>query len=336
MTAVIVQCRLASLRLREKALLPLGIDGLPLVLWTLKAMKKVKADAYWLACDTASYATLAPLAEKNGWNCFGGSETDVLKRFCDVIKKSGADTVVRATADNPFLFYEAARFSLDEFLKRNCDYFTLTGLPHGSGIEVLSARALLDAHASSSDPFEREHVGPALYNHKDRYRCIMEPSSSAWNYPALRTTVDTPADYRRALRIYRFLYTREGLPDGPFCASDILRALHAEQVREPVLAVPPLNEQRGRDYVHRFVGEMPETQNPAVYTDVYVGENPPADIQKLIDGTEVYKKLCGAILRELPESGEYASVLTCRSRLEQDDALKISAIAPLVFTDTDF
>ena len=68
MTAVIVQCRLSSTRLPSKALLPLGSRAEPLVVWTLRAMKKVRTDSYWLACDEASFSALSPLAEQNGWN----------------------------------------------------------------------------------------------------------------------------------------------------------------------------------------------------------------------------------------------------------------------------
>ena len=56
-------------------------------------------------------------------------------------------TVIRATADNPFLFYEAAEESAALFeeknLKGHCDYLTYSGLPHGSGVEVFSADSLL-------------------------------------------------------------------------------------------------------------------------------------------------------------------------------------------------
>ena len=90
-------------------------------------MKKVQADQYWLACDYASYERLNPLAQKEGWNCFAGPENDVLERFCLLVQKVKADIIVRATADNPFLFFEAAQASLDEFKKRACDYFTYSG-----------------------------------------------------------------------------------------------------------------------------------------------------------------------------------------------------------------
>ncbi|HOE09216.1 MAG TPA: acylneuraminate cytidylyltransferase, partial [Treponemataceae bacterium] len=112
MTLVIIQCRLGSTRLPSKALLPLGSQTC--IEWTLSAMKKVQCDEYYLATDQASYSQLFPLAEKNGWKCFAGSENDVLDRFCSLIRlieqKHGQKVtwIVRATGDNPFLFYDAA------------------------------------------------------------------------------------------------------------------------------------------------------------------------------------------------------------------------------------
>ena len=251
MTAVIVQCRLCSSRLPSKALLPLGSCAEPLVVWTLRAMKKVRADSYWLACDEASFSALNPLAEQNGWNCFAGPAEDVLKRFCLAAQKAKADIIVRATADNPFLFYEAAQASVEEFVRQNCDYFTYTGLPHGSGVEVISAQALFRADSQTpalggddaDAAFEREHVGPALYKHPERFRCLMQSAPSEWNHPCLRTTVDTAADYRNACRLCRLLERVAAENPAaairpPYGSRDIVNALQTEAMCRRVLLVP--------------------------------------------------------------------------------------------------
>ena len=103
--AVIVQCRISSKRLPEKALKTLG--GRTVLEWTLLSMNKVKADKYFVATDENSYETLKPIVEKCGWEIFVGPLDDVLKRYCLLIEKIKCKYVLRATADNPFLFYEA-------------------------------------------------------------------------------------------------------------------------------------------------------------------------------------------------------------------------------------
>jgi spore coat polysaccharide biosynthesis protein SpsF (cytidylyltransferase family) len=132
MTVVVVQSRLGSTRLPQKGLLDLG--GQPVIARVLQTMKHVKADAYYLATDFDSCSRLAPVATDCGWECFAGSTDDVLSRFCRIAEKTDADIIVRATGDNPFLFYDAAEASVVRFNelseKGRVDYFTYSGLPH--------------------------------------------------------------------------------------------------------------------------------------------------------------------------------------------------------------
>ena len=206
--AVIIQCRLSSTRLPQKALKDLG--GKTVLDWCLLSMKKVPAAEYYVATDEASFKFLEPICKRNGFKCFAGDLNNVLKRFCDLLKKIDVETVIRGTADNPFLFYEAAIASVEEFEKKNknsitCDYLTFSGLPHGSGVEIFSAKSLLKAAEQTDSPYDKEHVGPALYNHKDRFNCEFVRAPSRFYFPELRTTIDTPADYLRAISIVNYL-----------------------------------------------------------------------------------------------------------------------------------
>lgn len=115
--AVIVQCRLSSTRLPGKALKELG--GKPVLAWVLSAMKKVNADYYYLATDQASYEQLLPVCRQYGFECFAGPLDDVLARFTMLLDTIKVKTVIRATADNPFLFYEAAEESAALFEEKN-------------------------------------------------------------------------------------------------------------------------------------------------------------------------------------------------------------------------
>ena len=202
---VIVQCRLSSTRLPGKALLPLG--GKTILEWTLASMKKVEASKYFLAVDEQSREELEPIAKECGWDFYAGSQSDVLDRFCNVVKISKADVVLRATADNPFLFYEAAQKLVDEYFFREknspVDYITFSGLPHGSGVEVFNADSLLEAASETDLPYDHEHVGPALYNHSEKYICAFVKAPQEFYYPDYRTTVDTFFFFFRALRIVK-------------------------------------------------------------------------------------------------------------------------------------
>ena len=205
---VIVQCRLSSTRLPGKALLKLGDKTV--LDWVLDSMHKVKADYYYVATDDDSYEKILPFCERNAFKCFKGSLNDVLKRFTDLLETVNAKTVIRATADNPFLFYEAAEESACEFEQKNkngssCDYLTYSGLPHGSGVEIFSADSLKLAAKQTEDPYDHEHVGPALYNHREKFVCDFVPAPIKYNFPHLRTTIDTYSDYLRAVSVVNFL-----------------------------------------------------------------------------------------------------------------------------------
>ena len=249
---VIVQCRLSSTRLPGKALKDLC--GKPVLAYVLESMHKVKADHYFVATDEASYEQLLPVCKEYGFECFAGSLDDVLGRFTALLDTIKTKTVIRATADNPFLFYEAAEESAQLFEEKNngknhCDYLTYSGLPHGSGVEVFSADSLKKAATETSDPYDHEHVGPALYNHKDKYVCEFVPAPRRFDYPELRTTIDTYSDYLRAVSMFTYLKSH-GF-EAPFTTEQILEASQANSVKYPVVLVPSVVKGHGTGHLRR-------------------------------------------------------------------------------------
>lgn len=247
---VIVQCRLSSTRLPGKALLPLG--GKSVLEWVLASMHKVHADYYYVATDEDSYEKILPICEKSGFKCFKGSLNDVLDRFVKLLEIVDAKTVIRATADNPFLFYEAAEESACDFEEKNkhgsrCDYLTYSGLPHGSGVEVFSAQSLKKAAGETSDSYDHEHVGPAMYNHREKYICDFVPAPVKYKFSELRSTIDTYSDYLRALSVVNYL----GKDKGPYTYQQVLEALNSTYVKNPVVYVPSVVKGHGTGHLHR-------------------------------------------------------------------------------------
>jgi len=201
--ALVLQARLDSKRLPEKSLLPL--NGRPLIFRVMQALRSIPCDAKILACADDSASAFAPLAEEAGFSIVAGSKDDVLARFCLAIRKCGAERIIRATGDNPFVFIDAAIALNREAHDLAADYAAYSGLPHGAGVESVNSEALLRAEKEARAPMEREHVCPYLYGHPDLFRLHRPLAPRRWHAPAFRTTIDTREDYERALSLYEHL-----------------------------------------------------------------------------------------------------------------------------------
>jgi len=251
--AVIIQARLGSTRLPGKALL--SLNSMPILQYVMKMVRHIDAEHYILACDEASYKTFLPIAEEEGFTIIEGDENNVLSRFALAVKKmkeknANVNLIVRVTADNPFIFVGAANASIDRYFELDePDYFTFTGLPYGSGVELIKASSLLKADENSSDSYDREHVGPALYRHKDIFRCVREPAPSSWYYPEMRCTVDEERDYKRAVNMAHYLFSK-GL-SMPFTTDDILKSY--EYATKLILFYPSIKVGEGTGHLRRVI-----------------------------------------------------------------------------------
>jgi spore coat polysaccharide biosynthesis protein SpsF len=202
MTALILQARLDSKRLPRKALLPL--DGKPLLLRVMEALKTVSAPLNILACPPDAIDSFKPLAEVCGFEIFAGSEDDVLERFCSAIRHFGLEEgrIIRATGDNPFVFADAAAAIGREAGELNAAYAGYAGLPYGAGVEAVASAALLRAEKETGGQFYREHVCPWLYENGASFPLHRPLAPEKWRRPAMRLTVDTAGDYERAKLLY--------------------------------------------------------------------------------------------------------------------------------------
>ena len=200
MTALVLQARIDSSRLPGKSLLPLG--GRPLIFRVMEAFSSFPFEAKILACPEDSAESFAPLAYEAGFTLITGPKEDVLERYCIVIRKTGAHRIVRATADNPFVFVDAAVALNDEAVALGADYAGYSGLPYGAGIESVASEALLRAGKEAETQAEREHVCPYIYNHPELFLLHRPLAPQKWQGADYKITVDTADDYRNAQNLY--------------------------------------------------------------------------------------------------------------------------------------
>jgi spore coat polysaccharide biosynthesis protein SpsF len=171
----------------------------------MEALKTVPCDVHILACPWDCLVPFAPLAERAGFEIFGGSKEDVLNRYCSALRYFKADRFIRATGDNPFVFADAAAALNQEAAALGADYAGYSGLPYGAGVESVSAEALFQAEREAAAIPEREHVCPYLYNNPGRFLLHRPLAPLKWQGPFFRFTVDTWEDYERAQFLYEFL-----------------------------------------------------------------------------------------------------------------------------------
>lgn len=321
-TAVVLQARINSTRLPRKALLDL--DGKPVLLRVMETLRHVPADVYVVACDEASCQYFAPLAAAAGFLCISGPAEDVLERFCLVIRKTGADTVVRATGDNPFLFADAASASLERYRSLRDgdnppDYFTWSGLPHGSGVEIMNGKSILHAAALTDSSFDHEHVGPALYRHRDKFRCMYEQAPEQWFFPGARTTIDTREDYDRACHMMRFLLGRD--EPFPFGAESVIDAWR--YVSRPIVFVPSTLPGNGTGHLTRTV-DLVERMRKEWLVLLYL-ENPEEAMRRIPE------HLHASIVPALPERAH--RVVIDNFRTDRELMRRLGRIAPVIALD---
>ena len=324
--AVVVQARLNSSRLPRKALR--NLCGKPLLAYTLDAMRQIPAERYILACDHASAAEFAPIAEQFYYTLISGSETDVLGRFCSVVRKFESSlrpitTIIRATADNPFLFAEAAEASLRRFAElEEPDYFTYTGIPHGSGVEILKAKSLLTAERLTADEYDHEHVGPALYRHTDTFICVLEAAPLQWYAPQLRTTVDTQEDFERAELMMSYL--QKGKAAMPPSDTDIMKA--CRYAGKIAVFVPSIREGQGTGHLRRACMLMRELSDRLRCVLYLRDSSQPAFVPELI------KKMgITAVSNEIPE--HTCLFILDNFRTDASEVMRLRKIAPVVALD---
>ncbi len=196
-TVAIIQARMGASRLPGKVLSKLG--GEPALAWVIRAAQAAPGiDEVWIATseNAADDAVADWAAKHHNVSIHRGSEHDVLDRYAGAAKTSGADIVVRLTADCPFLDPQVVgqtvrlRAVTGAAYASNVDPPTW---PDGLDCEVLTVEALLTAAAEATRPSHREHVTPFVRNNRARFpaETLIAP------LPGLaeeRWTLDTPAD----------------------------------------------------------------------------------------------------------------------------------------------
>jgi len=206
----IIQARTGSSRLPGKVLLELpygsGITVLEQVIRRVK--KSQKADEVIVATTTKEEdLKIVHVAEKEGVKTFRGSEKDVLSRYYYAAKEHNLDVVVRITSDCPCIDPSVIDLVVEHHLKTGADYTRNEGYPRGFDVEVITFKALEEAHRCATLESDREHVCPYLYRTaKEKFKVEYVPAPREYYRPDIRVTLDTEEDYALLCCVFDNLY----------------------------------------------------------------------------------------------------------------------------------
>ena len=195
----IIQARMGSTRLSGKVLME--IDGVPLLeLMMSRVAKSELLDKVVIATSTLPKDDrIEKFCQKGNYECFRGSENDVLSRYYECAKIFNADVIVRMTADCPLIDPEILDEVISDYFNKKVDYAANTvppktsTFPDGSDVEVFSFEALEKGFIKAKKDSEREHVTHYFWRSDNGFKTAQLRQKNNWsNY---RFTVDYPEDF---------------------------------------------------------------------------------------------------------------------------------------------
>ena len=219
----IIQARMGSTRLPNKALLPLGDTNiLGLIIDRIKKSRYIR-----------NIVVATPTKQKNRpiWQyCktkripfFKGNESNVLERYYECAKAYGFDIIIRITADCPFIDPTIIDRIIKTYLS-DCSVDYVSNViprtyPDGLDAELITFKELKRAYQTYKDKYTQEHVTSYILNDSNVRTANIENQE---NLKDKRWTVDYPEDYEfiKAVYSYKSLRKKE-----PFLMEDILKLL---------------------------------------------------------------------------------------------------------------
>jgi spore coat polysaccharide biosynthesis protein SpsF len=186
-TAIVICSRIGSSRIPGKALRE--IEGKPIIAHLVDRLRALDLPII-IAVPRDEVPQYEFLVVKNKIYLYGGEGDDPLVRTALVARKYKLDTVIRVTHDKVFVDIDSINQMLEFYEEHEVDYVSLAGAIAGTGAEIISARAIIDA----AEKFKGvEFISYAIKAVVEKSRChsfkIADPTRGA-----LRLLIDYPND----------------------------------------------------------------------------------------------------------------------------------------------
>ena len=227
---VVVQARMGSTRLPGKVLLPLA--NRPLLHRMLDRVLAAQRPSSVVVATTTDPAddVIVKMAREAGVGCFRGHPTDLLDRHYSAGLAFGADVVVKIPSDCPLVDPAVIDRVIGQYTAHAGSVDFVSNLhpptyPDGNDVEVMPLGVLETAWIEATEPHEREHTTPFIWQRGDRFRSQNITWESGFDYSSThRWTIDYPEDYQFIAAVYEALWS----PARPvFSLTDVLSLLEA-------------------------------------------------------------------------------------------------------------
>ena len=225
---VVVQARMGSSRLPAKVMMPLaGRTLLERMIDRVRAAALVRTVVVATTTEPADDAIRA-FCGQLGIACYSGSRDDLLDRHYQAGLLHDADAVVKIPSDCPLIDPAVIDRVLDRYLRSPTRPDFVSNLhppsyPDGHDVEVISMPALQAAWRLASQPFEREHTTPYLWERPESFRIENVTWETGLDYSmSHRWTIDYPEDYEFIAEVYNQLTPTHGPCFGIAAVLDLL------------------------------------------------------------------------------------------------------------------
>ena len=209
MITAIIQARMGSTRLPGKVLMKMG-EHIMLKYMIDRVLKSKLIDQVVIATSSNKLDDeIEKFCSDNKYNCFRGSENDVLDRYYFAAKEFSSEIIVRMTADCPLVDPVIIDETIKLFLDTKVDYAAnavppdIKKYPDGSDVEVFSFKNLKLAWNKVKNVKDREHVTFYFWKYNNNFSTVLLKNIYDWgNY---RITVDYIEDFQLVSKIINFL-----------------------------------------------------------------------------------------------------------------------------------
>lgn len=210
---VVVQARTGSTRLPGKVLMPLA--GRPLLNRMLERVLATTAPSAVVVATTCDPAddVIVRIAMAAGVECLRGHPTDLLDRHYAAGRALRADVVVKIPSDCPLVDPAVVDRVIAHYATRARDVDFVSNLhpptyPDGNDVEVVPMGVLEAAWIEATEPHEREHTTPFIWERRTRFRIDNVVWESGFDFSSThRWTIDYVEDYHFLAAVYEALWT---------------------------------------------------------------------------------------------------------------------------------